>query len=389
MPPIVIIGGGIIGTTIARALAKRKAGPVTVIEKEPALGLHQSGRNSGVIHSGINQKPGTMKARMCVEGSRLLREYCRRKKIPMTECGTLVSARTPEETATLEKLLEMGRACGVEGLRILAEKELREREPASLGTAALFSPNGAAVDAPAVLESLAEEAKDADVVFLLNTKAERIDGKTIHTSRGRIEAEHIVNCAGLHSDRIAHLMGIGKQYRIIPFRGEYMEVKNCDVRTMIYQAPDLRFPFLSIHLTHETDGRVLAGPSAVVAFGREAYNKEWCWKEMPGIFLSKQFIRLFMNAEFLSIAYDNALTSLFKFAFLKQAQSLVSGVRMEDLSPARAGIRAQMVDSKGNLVNDIVAEYFKDSTHILNAVSPGLTCSLAFAEHVADRILNR
>lgn len=389
MKPIVVIGGGIIGTTIARALALRKAGPVTVLEKESSLGRHQSGRNSGVIHSGINQKPGTMKARMCVEGSRLLREYCVKKHIPMNPCGTLVSARSPEEAATIEKLLEMGKACGVEGLRILTGKELKQREPLSLGTAALFSPNGAAVDAPAVLESLAKEAKEADVIFLFNTKAEKIEGKTIRTNKGSIEAGHIVNCAGLHSDTIAHLMGVGKQYRIIPFRGEYMEVKNCDVRTMIYQPPDLRFPFLSIHLTRETDGRVLAGPSAVPAFGREAYDKEWVWREMPGMFFSKQFIRLFMNAEFVSIAYDNALISLFKFAFLKQVQSLVAGVKTEDLSPARAGIRAQMVDSKGHLVNDIVAEYFKDSTHILNAVSPGLTCSLAFAEHVAEKILSR
>jgi len=167
-----------------------------------------------------------------------------------------------------------------------------------------------------------------------------------------------------------------------------MEVKNCNVRSMIYQAPDLRFPFLSIHLTRETDGRVLAGPSAVPAFGRETYNKEWGWREMPGIFLSKQFIRLFMNPEFVSIAFDNALVSLFKSAFLRQIQSLVSGVKSDDIIPARAGIRAQMVDSNGKMVNDLVAEYFKNSTHILNAVSPGLTSSLAFAEHVADKILN-
>ncbi|HNV85652.1 MAG TPA: L-2-hydroxyglutarate oxidase [Candidatus Omnitrophota bacterium] len=388
MAHIVIIGAGVIGTTIGRALAFKKAGPITILEKEPSAGQHQSGRNSGVIHSGINQKPGSMKARMCVEGNRLLREYCRKKKVPMEECGTLVSARTEKECCVLEKLLDMGMQCEVPGLKIITQKELKEREPASLGIAALFSPQGATVDAPALMEALTQEAKGLGIRYRFGTKVTGIDGKTVSTNQGKIEADHVINCAGLHSDTIAHMMDVGKQYRIIPFRGEYMEVRNCGVRSMIYQAPDLRFPFLSIHLTRETDGRVLAGPSAVPAFGREAYNKEWVWREMPGIFLSRQFIRLFMNPEFVGIAFDNAMVSLSKSAFLRQIQSLVSGVKSDDIIPARAGIRAQMVDSSGKMVNDLVAEYFKDSTHILNAVSPGLTSSLAFAEHVADRILN-
>jgi len=208
MAHIVIIGAGIIGTTLGRALALRKSANITILEKESSAGQHQSGRNSGVIHSGINQKPGSMKARMCVEGSRLLREYCRKKKIPMQECGTLVSARTEKECCVLEKLLEMGTQCGVQGLKIITQKELREREPSSLGVTALLSPQGATVDAPALMEALTQEAKELGVLYRFNTKVTGIEGKTIFTTQGKIEADHIVNCAGLHSDCIAHMMGV-------------------------------------------------------------------------------------------------------------------------------------------------------------------------------------
>lgn len=387
MKRYVIVGGGIIGTTIALELARRKAGAITILEKEASLGKHASGRNSGVIHSGINQKPGSLKARMCLEGSRRLREYCRKRNVPMDECGTLVVSRNAEQTSVLERLLAMGKECGVEGLVLLSGKELKEREPVSSGIAALFSPTGAAVDSPALLEALAEDARQAGVEYQFVREVLKVDGRDLITTSGPVQADHIVNCAGLHTDRIAHDMGIGKEYKIIPFRGEYMEVKGCDVRSMIYQAPDLRFPFLSIHLTREADGRVLAGPSAVLAFGREAYDKEWKWREMGDMFFSKPFLRLVASPEFLGVAVQNARTSLSKAAFLKEVQSLAPSVTAGQLSPFRSGIRAQMVDSQGRMLNDILVEYRDSSTHVLNAVSPGMTCSLAFAQDVVDRIL--
>ena len=255
MPHFVIVGGGIIGTALARELALRKAGQITVLEKEPVLGCHASGRNSSVIHSGINQKPGSLKAEMCVEGSRLLRDYCREHKVPMNECGTLVVARNSEELVRLEELLELGKVCGVGGLHIITKDELRKKEPAAKGVAALFSPAGAVVDALKLLETLAEEARSLGVEFIYRSRATGMNEGCVVTSAGETKADIIINCAGLEADRLAHSMQIGLDYRIVPFRGEYMEVKNCDVRSMIYQPPDLKFPFLKIHLTCETDGR--------------------------------------------------------------------------------------------------------------------------------------
>ena len=384
---IVIIGGGIIGSTVALELAKRGGAKVTVLEKEGRLGLHQSGRNSGVIHSGINQKSGSLKARMCVEGSRLLREYCLSRGVPMVECGTLVIARDENEIKILEELLKRGNECGVPGLVLIDEKELRKKEPASRGILALLSPTGAAVDSAKLLQTVVREAKEKGVEFHLFQKVIGIDGKKVRTSHGEFQADHLLNCAGLEADRIAQMAGAGTGYRIIPFRGEYMEVKNCPVNGMIYQPPDLRFPFLSIHLTRETDGRVLAGPTATLAFGREAYNKEWDFREMAEMFLSSPFRKLFFSKEFLGLARSNFLVSTSKRAFLKEIQSLVTGVKLEQLTPFRSGIRAQIVDSEGRFVNDILVEHRENSTHVLNAVSPGLTCSLAFADHLATNFL--
>ncbi len=387
MPHYIVIGGGIIGSAIALELGRCQAGEVTVLEKESAVGRHASGRNSGVIHSGINQKPGSMKARMCLEGSRRLREYCSRKGVPMLECGTLVVARHEKEMAVLDRLLALGRECGVPGLSIIGRMQLKEREPSAEGVAALFSPTGAVVDSLALLKSVASEAQARGIKYRFIHKVMAIHGTRVVTNQGDIQGDYIINCAGLYADQIAHMMGVGKEYRVIPFRGEYMEVKNCGVRSMIYQPPDLRFPFLSIHLTRETDGRVLAGPSAVLSCGRESYDKEWDWTETMSMVFSRQFLGLISSTSFLTVAFQNARTSLSKKVFFEQIRSLAPSIKFEDITPARSGIRAQMVDSKGNMVDDILVERHEHSTHVLNAVSPGMTCSLAFAEYVVNEVL--
>ncbi|MBI4042952.1 MAG: L-2-hydroxyglutarate oxidase [Deltaproteobacteria bacterium] len=387
MSHFVIIGGGIIGSAMGLEIAKRGLGRVTILEKENALGKHASGRNSGVIHSGINQKPGSLKARMCVEGSRRLREFCRSRSVPFRACGTLVVARDSQEVSILEQLFQMGQECSVPDLRMLTSKELNEREPFANGVSALFSPTGAVVDSLALLEAVAEEAKKEGVEYRLQSEVQGIEEGRVYTSKGICEADHIINSAGLYADRVAHQMGAGKEYRMIPFRGEYMEVKNCDVRTMIYRLPDLRFPFLSIHLTRETNGRVLAGPSAVLAFGREAYEKEWRWGEMASLFTSRPFLSMAADRQFLKMAYSNAKTSFSRKGFLREVQKIIPQVESHQLIPYRAGIRAQMVNREGRFVEDILVEYRDDSTHILNAVSPGMTCSLAFSEHVVDNLL--
>ncbi len=386
---IAIIGAGIIGASLSLALAKRKVGSVIVFEKEAQAGCHSSGRNSGVIHSGINQKPGSLKARFCVEGSRLLRDFCREHKVPMRECGTLVLATDAKEISVLNQLLEWGNACGVPGLRLIKSDELQAREPSALAAQALFSPTGAVVDSLALLNAVIREAQKKGVQFRFSTPILRAENRTLFMEKGADEFDHVINCAGLYADKVASWYGIGRGLTIIPFRGEYMEVRDCPVNSMIYRAPDLRFPFLSIHFTREMDGHVLAGPSAVLSFGRESYQKEFRLGESLEMIFSRSFLRLLTSLEFWQLAIENAKTSLSKRDFLREMKRLIPSVKIDQLAPAKSGIRAQLVSGEGKFLFDMLVEHGVASTHVLNAVSPGMTCSLAFAEYLADSVTER
>ena len=382
-----VIGAGIIGSSIARALAYKTQSRIVVLEKEASFGCHASGRNSGVIHSGINQKPGSLKGEMCVKGSRLLRDYCRKKNVPMQECGTLVIARNERESAALQELWEMGRQCGVEDLRLLTGEELRVREPLALGREALLSPTGAVVDSKKLLEAVIEDARSSGVAFHLCAAALNLDGAEVTAGETCFKARHVINCAGLYADKIAHQAGVGLHYRIVPFRGEYVEVRGCAVNSMIYQPPDLRFPFLSIHLTRETDGRVLAGPTATLAFGREDYDKQYSFLNAKELWLDPAFWKLLLWPDFFQMARRNAHMSCSRHAFFREISRLVRPLSPEQIAPAKSGIRAQMVDQSGNLVNDLLVEKGPHSTHVLNAVSPGMTAALAFADYVLDNYI--
>jgi L-2-hydroxyglutarate oxidase len=382
----IIIGGGIIGSSIARELASRGKGTVLVLDKEPALGLHASGRNSGVLHSGINQKPGSLKARMAVTGNRLAREFCKTHGVRMEECGTLVVGRDQPELDVLNTLMEMGTAAGVEGLRIIGRDELAEREPSALGNCALLSPHGSIVDSEAFVRAVAAAAKELGAQFVMNAEVTAIRGKTVVSAAGDFEGGHIINCAGLYCDKIAHMMGAGRGRRIIPFRGEYMAITGLPVASMVYQAPDLRYPFLGVHFTRTVDGEVLAGPTAMLSFGRESYDKQLNPGESLGMMSSINFWRLVSSGEFLRLVWHNGKISFSDKAFLAEIRTLAPDVTMDQIKPYRSGIRAQMVDSHGLMVNDMVVEYRPDSTHILNAVSPGMTAALAFAGHVLDNM---
>jgi len=382
----VIIGAGIIGSSVARELAIRNIGPVAVCEKEHELGLHASGRNSGVLHSGINQKPGSLKARMCVEGNRRLRAFCKEHGVRLQECGTVVVSRNQREEADLKLLIEMGNEVGVQGLRIMDAEELAEREPAVAGEKALISPNGSIVDSEALVRAVAEDAKAKGVEYFLGAEVTAIRDGTVITCKGDFKAAHVINCAGLYTDRIARMMGAGRGYRIIPFRGDYMELHNCVVNSMVYQVPDLRYPFLGVHLTKTVAGEVLAGPTAMLSFGRESYDKQVRLAETLAMLASVNFWRLVSSAEFLRLVARNGRISFFDRAFLAEIRTLTPQARMEDIKPYRSGIRAQMVDRKGRMVDDMLVEFRGDSTHILNAVSPGMTAALAFAEYVVDNM---
>lgn len=372
---------------MARELLRRKVPSVVVIEKESTPGCHASTRNSGVIHSGINQKPGTLKAAMCLEGSARLRAYCREKKVDIRECGTLVVARDREECTVLEELLAMGRSVGVPHLELISRGELERREPMARGIKALFSPTGAVVDAAGVMAALCRDITDMGGMIRTGEQVLSIDpGGTVTTERERLEADHVLNCAGLFSDRLARSAGHAREVMIIPFRGEYYTVADVDVRSMIYQPPDLRFPFLSVHMTRHIDGTVTAGPTAVLAMGREAYNARWNRGDMMDMLSSPNFWCMPLHGGFLKTAWTSLAMSLSKKRFHTEVARLIGHVPSHDLSPYRSGIRAQLVSRSGRLLNDLVLEQGPRVTHILNAVSPGMTASLAFASHIADRL---
>lgn len=385
--PYLIVGAGIIGSAIAREFSRRGVGPVAVLEKEAEIGLHASGRNSGVLHSGINQKPGSVKARLAVEGNHRSRDFCREHGVACEVCGTLVVSRSARELAVLEKLLEMGRAAGVEGLRLIEKEELAEREPAVAGDKALFSPNGAIVDSTAFVRAVAEDARRMGAEFFLNAEVTAVRDGVACSAAGDFRFRRLVNCAGLQADRIAAMLGAGAGCRIIPFRGDYMEVARLPVNSMVYQAPDLRYPFLGVHLTRTVAGAVLAGPTAMLSLGREAYGKQIFPGDALAMFASPNFWRLVASGQFLRLAWRNCRISLSDRAFLTEIRSLAPSVELKDLRPYRSGIRAQLVDRRGRLLDDLLVEFRPESTHVLNAVSPGLTAALAFAEYVVDRLL--
>ena len=380
----------------ARAILQRHPGlKLALLEKESDVAQHTSGLNSGVLHAGYNQKPGTLKARLCVEGNRLIRDYCRRTGVALSDIGILIVARRTEEIPILQELLRRGTTNGVPGLCMIDQRELQRREPNVIGLQALSAPSGAAVDSSALVHRLAEDARAAGLELHLNQEVRAIrensDGFVVRTNRADFHCTNLLNCAGLQADRIAHMMGAGLGYTIVPFRGEYFMLRDSlkdHVKAMVYPAPDLEFPFLGIHWTKTTHGDLKVGPNAILAFGRESY-RFWdirlgdCLDMLtkPGVW------RLLGNPDFRLLFRRQIRTSLNRTAFLREAAALVRGVAVGDFRPGPAGIRAQLVDRKGRLVDDILIERHGRALHVLNAVSPGLTCSLAFADYLADQVL--
>lgn len=393
---VVVVGAGVIGTAIARELAlQRPKWAVAVLEKEPGPARHTSGRNSGVVHAGFNQKPGTFKAKLCVEGNRRLRALGAQGKVPLQVLGTLVVAAEQREIAVLEELLKRGQDNGVEGLRLLSGSELRALEPNALGIAALHAPTGGIVDSGALVRRLAAEATEAGVRFFYEHKITSLEetGKgyeaAVYSPSGatRVRSKILINAAGLYADVIARQLGVGAGYAIIPFRGEYYKIRpekaGC-VRSMIYPAPDTRYPFLGVHWTKKIDGGLAVGPNAVLAFGRESYRAtDIHVGETLAMVATAPFWRMLGNPEFRQAARRQMAVSLSRRRFFQEAARLVKGCRMDDLIPGSAGNRAQLVNRQGELVDDIVVETRGASVHILNAVSPGMTSSLPFAEHIA------
>ncbi|MHB8584829.1 MAG: L-2-hydroxyglutarate oxidase [Thermoplasmatota archaeon] len=407
---VVVVGAGAIGGSVARALAK--AGKrVLVVEKEPGPSLHQSGRNSGVIHAGYNLKPGSAKAKFCVEGSRRLRAFCAERNIAVRQGGILIVARTEAERATLAELQRRAKGNGVEA-RLVDAPTIREIEPAASGIEALHAPEGASFDARAYVHALTSDALVAGAEILYDTKVIGIedpalplgaagsdgapaptkrgdDGVTVVTSKGRLTARVVVNCAGLHADRIAQ--SLARDMRIIPFRGYYAELvpaKRDLVRSHVYASPDLAFPFLGVHLSRRADGRVIVGPGAMLAFGREAYRFSGVnVRDMASTLSWPGFWRMLAQPKMPHLIRTEVAKSLSLGAIAREARLLVPGLERADLARSFAGNRAQMVGRDGKLVDDIIVRETPNAVHVLNAVSPGLTCSLPFGESLAEKTL--
>lgn len=386
---IAVVGGGLVGTATALALAGRGL-PVAVLEAEDRLAAHQSGHNSGVIHSGLYYKPGSLKAALCVAGARALYRFCEEEGIAHERCGKLVVATRAEELPRLAELEARGKANGLSGVRRVSPGEMREIEPGVAGIAGLFVPETGIADYPAVARAYGRriEAQGGRVLTGARVVAVRRDGAglVVETARGAVSCKLLINCAGLQSDRIARLCGAEPDVRIFPFRGEYYELApeaRGRVRGLIYPVPDPRFPFLGVHLTRRVDGSVEAGPNAVLAWRREGYRKgSFSPRDAAEIVTWGGFWR--MAGRFWRTAAMEAWRSAVKSVFLRDLQRLLPDLRAEDLAPGGAGVRAQALDRQGRLVDDFRIVQSERAVHVLNAPSPAATASLSIGAKIAE-----
>lgn len=387
----VICGAGIIGLTIARELVKAGCDDVIIFDKEPAPGKHASGRNSGVLHAGIYYDPGTLKAKMCLEGNRRMRAWCEERGLPLFKSGKVIVARTDDELSTLDELERRATANGGQ-VEMIDEKQLAEIEPnARTVNRALYSPLTSVVDPKRILDAMREELETSGKVrFFFGTRFTGAAGaNAVTTSQGEIGYKLFINAAGAYSDRVAQAFGIAENYRLLPFKGIYRVLAKpaADrINGSIYPVPNIKNPFLGVHFTRSVHGDVYVGPTAIPAFGRENYG---LLKGMDGEILSILFrdMRLFVNnPKFRTIALEEPRKYFFK-RFFEDAARLVWDIRPEDMLPsAKVGIRPQLVDVRtSQLVMDFVIEKAQHSVHILNSISPAFTSSMYFAELVVKQ----
>ena len=380
-----IVGAGVIGVSVARGVRRRYRGKVLVIDKEPCPAQHASGRNSGVLHAGVYYGANSLKARFCVEGNRRMREYCTSKKIPINCSGKVIVATRPDELSVLEELHRRGTANGVR-LAWLDMQALLEVEPcARTVEKALYVRDTAVVDPLAVMDSLVSDAVKEGVEFSFDCAWQGLDDIRRRVFPGQL-------ARGVDADQVAHAFGVGKHYRVLPFRGGYRQLNprsRLQVRGNIYPVPDLRNPFLGVHFTRRPDGQVTMGPTALPLAGREQYAWLRGVNLDDGLGIVRYLIRLFKNNSdhFRSTALREVV-KLTRTGFYREASRLVQGLEKGDLLPGkRPGIRAQLIDTNtAELIQDFLLGSGQRSTHVLNAVSPAFTCAMPFAEYVVDSI---
>lgn len=389
---ILILGGGIVGLATGYSLSQKYPGKsITVLEKESILGAHQTGHNSGVLHSGIYYKPGSLKAQNCREGKALMEQFCEREKIPFKRVGKVIVAVDEGELATLQMIYERGKANGVD-CQLIDQARLRELEPYANGIAAIHVPEAGITDYKRVVARFAEiiEAHNGRIVrsARVTNIQERADGVTAVTTQGDFTADFLINCTGLHSDRLTRLTTSSVPAQIVPFRGEYFELKPeaqylCN--GLIYPVPNPEFPFLGVHLTRMIDGGVECGPNAVLAFAREGYNKLdinvgdlWETLAYPGF---RRMARTYWRA-----GLGEMWRSASKAAFVKALQKLVPEIRGEHMVPAPAGIRAQAIKPDGSMLDDFAFQESQRIVNVVNAPSPAATSAISIGNSIVNRL---
>lgn len=390
---VLIAGGGIIGLAAAYklALARPDVTPV-VLEKESVVGRHQTGHNSGVLHAGLYYKPGSNKARLAVRGIREMVRFCEENAIPHDICGKLVVAADESELGRLDELYDRGAANGLQGLKKLGPEEMREIEPNVGGVRAVRVPEEGIVDFARVCAVMVEKIRALGGEIHTNAKVEKLlrrdGGWVAETPAGEYSGNFLINCAGLHCDRVSELAGETRSARIVPFRGEYYVIRSESqhlVRHLIYPVPDPKFPFLGVHFTRLIQGGVEAGPNAVLALRREGYKKtDFSLRDSLDALLFPGLWRFLVR--YPSMCWWEIRRSFSRQMFCESLQRLVPAIQPEDLSPGGAGVRAQALTPAGELVQDFLFVESEKALHVLNAPSPGATASLAIGSEIAAKV---
>jgi L-2-hydroxyglutarate oxidase LhgO len=388
---VVVIGGGIVGLAVALEITRRfPALRLLLVEKEERVACHQSGHNSGVIHSGVYYKPGSLKARLCVAGAAEMIAFCHEHDIPHYVCGKVIVATSKEELPRLEELRQRGETNGVIGLRLLSREQLREIEPHASGLGALLVPSTGVTDYALVSEKYAQLTAAQGGTILTSAEVTSIHRRTdeiiVQTRRGTFSTNYLINCAGLFSDRISRMAGDEPTVMIVPFRGEYhalVPARQALVRALIYPVPDSRFPFLGVHFTRRVGGKVDAGPNAVLALQREGYRRtDFNLQDTASLLAFPGFWR--MASRHGRMGCEEFYRSFSKPAFVAALQRLLPEVCNQDLVPGVAGVRAQALNRDGTLVDDFQFFPVKKMLHVLNVPSPAATASLTIARTIVD-----
>jgi L-2-hydroxyglutarate oxidase len=392
---ITIIGGGIVGTATGVSILKEKNLKLLLLEAESSLAAHQTGNNSGVIHSGLYYKPGSLKAANCTIGREMMYAFCEKHKIQFDRCGKIVVATSKDEIPALNMLEERGRANGLIGIKRLSASEIKEYEPHASGIDGLFVPQTGIVDYVAVTNKYADLIREKGGEIITNSKLASVkrDGKDfiLFTEHDEYKSKFVVNCAGLQSDRIAKMFGVDPKLQIIPFRGEYYKLKKEKqylVKNLIYPVPDPQFPFLGVHFTRMINGGVEAGPNAVLAFKREGYKKtDFSFQDLLEMKLYPGFWK--MAAKYYKMGFQEFRRSFSKDLFVKSLQKLIPEIQYDDIEVGGAGVRAQALERDGKLVDDFRIIEAERMIHVLNAPSPAATASLSIGKTISEMVIKR